>query len=127
MSYCGLFFSLRLKASMRKDRSNEITSVTHGTFIEGFFHIDVFTPSSQSMLSSETRRHRYVDALSLWGAETATSISQNLTSHSEGGRGTRSLEVKPPRQPVQPFPEIAPPELPPPKNPRVSADFSPDI
>lgn len=63
--------------------SDEITSMTHGTFIKGSFHIEVFT-LFQSMPSCEPPRHQYVDAL-LCVDYYSQSSSQNLPSHSRGG------------------------------------------
>lgn len=52
--------------------SNEITSMTHGTFIEGSFHIEVFT-LFESMPSSEPLHRQYVDVLFVL-AVTVTSV-----------------------------------------------------
>ena len=42
--------------------SSEITLMTHDTFIEGSFHLEVFT-LFESMPSSEPLHHQYVDVL----------------------------------------------------------------
>lgn len=49
-------------STLPQTESNEITPMTHGTFIEGSFHLEVFT-LFESMPSSEPLHHQYVDVL----------------------------------------------------------------
>lgn len=98
--------------------SNEITLMTHDTFIEGSFHLEVFT-LFESMPSSKLLHHQYVDVLFV-PPVTVTSVLRIL-HHTAGGPGDCSLEVKVQDSLVQPFSKIDP------KNPPLSTDLSLDI
>lgn len=88
--------------------NNEITSMTHGTFIKGSFHIEVFT-LFESMPSSEPPRYQYVDAFSVLAVRVTSLL--RISDHTAGAPRDPFLEAKPPRQPVQPFSKIDPKKI----------------
>lgn len=67
--------------------SKAITWMTHGTFIESSFHIEVFT-LFQSMPSSEPLHHQYVDVLFV----PAVTVSSEFNITQQGDRGTGFLK-----------------------------------
>lgn len=68
-----------------KTESHAITSVTHDTFIEGSFHLEVFT-LFKSMPSSEPLHRQYVDVLFVL----AVTVTSHLTQ--QGDQGTAFLK-----------------------------------